>query len=71
MQVFAAREHLPQIGDIGGGLVGRQVGAGDGLGLRETALQSDDEREVLPHAGVNRRMCRRAAQGGLGVAQVP
>ena len=47
------REHLPEIGDVGGGLVGRQIGARNGFGLGETALQPDHEREVLPHARID------------------
>ena len=69
-QVFAVRQHLPQIGDIGGGFVRRQIGARDGLGLGEAALQADHEREVLPHPRIDRRMRRRAAQRGLGFAQI-
>ena len=45
-------QHLLEIGDIGRRLVGRQVGAGDLLGLVEAALQADDQREVLAHAAV-------------------
>ncbi len=67
-QVFAVRQHLPQIGDIGGGFVGRQIGAGDVLGLGEAALQADHKREVLPHPRIDRRMRRGAAQRGLGLA---
>lgn len=36
--VAALRQHLPQIVDIGFGLVRRQIGFGDLLGLGETAL---------------------------------
>jgi hypothetical protein len=32
------RQHLPQIGDIGGGLLRRQVGAGNAFGLRKPSL---------------------------------
>ncbi len=38
-----ARQHLPQIGDIGGGLIGRQVGARDLFGLGKAALQADHQ----------------------------
>ena len=53
------REHLLQIGGIGGRLVGRQIGARDALGLGEAALQADHKREVLPHPRID-RMLRRA-----------
>ena len=69
--VFAVREHLPQIGGIGGGLVGWQVGTGDALSFGEATLQSHHEREVLPHSLIDRRMCRCTAQGGFGLRQVP
>ena len=59
------REHLPEIGDVGGGLVGRQIGARNGFGLGETALQPDHEREVLPHARIDWRARPCAAQGRL------
>ena len=68
--VVAVREHLPQISDVGGGLVRRQIGAGDCLGFRETALQADHEREVLPHPRIDRWLRRRAAQSRLGFAQI-
>ena len=68
---FAVREHLPQIGGIGGGLVGWQVGTGEALSFGEATLQSHHEREVLPHSLIDRRMRRCTAQGGFGLRQVP
>src|SRR5665213_2103863 len=63
-------EHLLQIGDIGGGLIGRQIGARDVLGLRETALQADDECQILPHPWIHRLMVRGAPQCRLGLFKV-
>ena len=58
-QAVLVGEHLAQVGDVGGGLGRGQVGARNGLGLREPALQPDDQGEVLPHAGID------AAAGNL------
>ena len=65
-----ARQHVAQISDIGRGLVGRQIGLRDGLGLGEAALQADDQREVLPHARIDRLMRRGAAQCRLGICEI-
>ena len=42
-------DHLPQIGDIRRCFFGRKIAARDRLGFGKAALQSDDERKVLPH----------------------
>src|SRR5690606_37572858 len=49
------RQHGPQIGHVGFGLLGRNLLAGDLLGFLEAALQADNEREVLAHPAVGAR----------------
>src|SRR5262245_16926195 len=66
------RQHLLEIGLVGLDLVGREVAAGDVLGLVETALEADDQREILPELGVVGvvGLRKRAAQMGLGGLEV-
>src|SRR5262245_49249565 len=53
------RGDTPQVRDVLGRLVRRQIGLGDLLGLLQAALQPDHQREVLAHA-----LVAAAARGG-------
>src|SRR5262245_37224683 len=63
-------DHFTKISDVGGGLIGRQIGACDRLGFRKAPLQADHQREVAAHT------CIGAASGGgalerrLGLGQI-
>ena len=59
LEVFLLRQHLPQIGDIGGRLLGRQIGARDLLGLRK--------RPCRPTTSA--RFCRTVGSAGCGAAR--
>ena len=62
------RQHPLEIGDVGGGLLGRQVGAGEVLGFLVAALQSDHQRQVLALARLGVGPCHRAAKNDLGLS---
>src|SRR3984893_8025869 len=46
------RQHLTQIGNIGCRLVGRQVSLRDAFSFGESALQADDQGQILPDVGI-------------------
>jgi hypothetical protein len=46
------RQHLTQIGNIGCRFVRRQVSLRDAFSFGESALQADDQGQILPDAGI-------------------
>jgi hypothetical protein len=63
-------KHLPQIIDVGGCFILRQVGAGDFLCFLETAAQADHQCKVLTDFGTSIRLSHRTAQRDFGVLQI-
>jgi len=70
LPVILLRQHLPQIGDIGGGFIFRQVGGRDFFRFLKPATQADDEREVLTDFRPGVRLRHRTPQRDLGVFQI-
>jgi hypothetical protein len=46
------RQHLTQIGNIGCRFVRRQIGLRNAFSFGESALQADDQGQILPDAGI-------------------
>ena len=68
--LFLPRQQPLQLRDIGGRLLGRQVGLRDLFGLGDAALQANHQRQIGPHARIGRRTAVGAAQRLLGLGQI-
>ena len=52
------RQHLAQIGDVCGRLLGRQIGARNPFRFLKAPAQPDHQRQVLPHTCIGIHLAR-------------